>query len=317
MSADPELYPPENSSRNLVIMLVLLLLILGLVFVVIVLFKPAGQAFDKGSGAMKNTPKEHIEALDPLIGKVYNLAEELRLFDELFDVLVYSDKPNVNNIGNFVASYMDYENKYAADRRQVPEAYTPFVVADSSVISFDQQRKYLKWSVETLLESIHKKKKVFLAVPVAYPIAKEQAAIVSGFGMRDHPILQERRMHTGIDIKAPVGTAVVATAYGKVIKTEDKPGYGRSCVIEHDFGFQTRYGHMVRMIVGVNNYVRKGEQIGFVGNTGLSVAPHLHYEVTKNGVHLNPAYFIFEGLTREEYKEVVALGSKTTEVLSF
>ncbi len=317
MSADPESYPQENSSRNLVIMLVLLLLILGVVFTVIFLFKPAAQAFDTGSGEMKNSPKEHIESLDPLIGKVYNLAGELALFDELFDILVYSEKPNVNNIGNFVASYMDYESQYAGDRRQDPGTLSPATPGDSSVISFERQRDYLDRSLETLIESIHKKKKVFLAVPVAYPIAKEQAQIVSGFGMRDHPILKERRMHNGIDIKAPVGTAVVATANGKVIKTEDKPGYGRSCVIQHDFGFQTRYAHMVRMTVGINSYVRKGEQIGFVGNTGLSVAAHLHYEVIKNGQPLNPSYFIFEGLTREEYKEVIALGSKTTEILSF
>ncbi len=317
MSSEPESYPPENSSRSLVIMLVILLLILGVVFAVIFLFKPSGQAFDTQSGEVKNTPKEHIEALDPVILKVYHLSEELRLFDALFDELVYAEKPNVNNIGNFVSGFRDYESRYVSDRSTISSNRNKTIEADTTVISFERQQNYLKWSLETLLESIHNKKKVFRAVPVAFPIARQDAQIVSGFGMRDHPILKERRMHNGIDIKAPIGTAVVATANGKVIITEDKPGYGRSCVIQHDFGFQTRYAHMVRMIVGPNTWVQKGDQIGFVGNTGLSEAAHLHYEITKNGYRLNPSYFMFEGLNTDEYKEIIVLGSKTTEILSF
>jgi murein DD-endopeptidase MepM/ murein hydrolase activator NlpD len=150
-----------------------------------------------------------------------------------------------------------------------------------------------------------------MTIPVAFPIEKKDAQIISGFGMRDHPILNEPRMHTGIDIKAPVGTAIVATASGKVINTEEQMGYGygRPCVIEHKYGYQTLYGHMVRLEVYKNKIVQKGDVIGRVGDTGLSQGPHLHYEVRKNGQPLNPSYFIFEGLTEKEYKEVIRLGT--------
>ena len=167
-------------------------------------------------------------------------------------------------------------------------------------------------SVANLIESIDNRKKIFTSIPVSYPIAKKDAQIVSGFGMRDHPVLDEPRMHTGIDIKAPVGTEVVATASGKVIIPEEQIGYGygRPCLIEHKFGYQTLYGHLVRLQVYKNQFVQKGDVIGRVGDTGLSTGPHLHYEVRKNGKPLNPSYFIFEGLTEKEYKEVITLGTQ-------
>jgi murein DD-endopeptidase MepM/ murein hydrolase activator NlpD len=280
-------------------------------------FKPKTQAFDTKTGEVKSTPKEQIEALDPAIRKVYNLTDEARLFDELFDELVYAETPDVNVIGDFVSSYHDYASLYSGDGNRLTASLKLPLAYDSTIISFDRQQQYLKASIGTLLESISKKKKVFMTIPVTYPMAKESARIVSGFGMREHPILKERRMHTGIDIAAPVSTAIIATASGKVIKTEEKPGYGRNCVVEHKFGYQTLYGHMVRMVVGEGNYLQKGDIVGYVGSTGLSEAPHLHYEVRKNGIPMNPSYFIFEGLTKEEYKEVIALGSKTNEILSF
>lgn len=316
---DPNQNPnyPENNSRTLVILVVILFVIVGLIFALVYFFKPNPQAFDTNTGKIKTTPEEQVEALDPDINKVFNLTEEVRLFDELFDELVYAEIPDVNRIGDFVSNYHNYAALYSNESRGVVSSRPVSLPFDSTVISFDRQQIYLKASVATLLESILKKGKVFVTIPVTYPMAKESARIVSGFGLRDHPILKERRMHNGIDIAAPVGTAVIATASGRVVKTEEKPGYGRNCLVEHRFGFQTLYGHMVRMVVGENNYLQKGDVVGYVGNTGLSEAPHLHYEVRKNGKPLNPSYFIFEGLTKEEYKEVIALGSKTNEILSF
>lgn len=317
MSAAQDPYYRENNSKTLVILLVSLLIIVGAVVALILILKPKTQAIDNKTGEVKSTPREQIEALDPDIRKVYNLTDESRLFDELFDELVYAENPDVNLIGEFVANFHDFALKYGGAGNILPSGRTVPMVYDSAIISFDLQQKYLKSSISTLQESIAKKKKVFMTIPVTYPMAKESARIVSGFGMRDHPILKERKMHTGIDIAAPVGTAIVASASGRVIRTEEKPGYGRNCIVEHKFGYQTLYGHMVRIVVGENNFLQKGDIIGYVGSTGLSVAPHLHYEVRKNGRPINPSYFIFEGLTREEYKEVIALGSKTNEILSF
>jgi len=312
MNPGQDSFPREPKSGNLAIMIVSLIVILGIVFLVIFLFKPKQKDFNTAQGEIRNTPKEHIEALESSIVKVYNLTNEARLVDALFDELVFTDSPEKDRISEFIRNYRNFAALYEADKKEFRTSDWFTNDYDSTIISFDRQRKFLEKSIVDLLESINNKKKIFMSIPVAIPIAKKDAQIISGFGMRDHPILNEPRMHTGIDIKARVGTAVVATASGKVINTEEQIGYGygRPCVIEHRFGYRTLYGHMVRLEVYKNKIVQKGEIIGRVGDTGLSQGPHLHYEVRKNGKPLNPSYFIFEGLTEKEYKEVVALGTQ-------
>jgi murein DD-endopeptidase MepM/ murein hydrolase activator NlpD len=308
----------EDNSNIKIILVVILLLVIAVIVSLLVFVKPPGKSFDKQVDKVKNTPQEQIESLDPLIKRVHNLTGENLLFDQLFDVLVYSENPDVNLIGDFVSRYQNFAGKYTVDGTKpgYSDSYNESV--DTTVISFGLQQHYLKNSIDKLIESTIKRQKVFRTIPVTYPMNKEEANIVSGYGMRDHPILEKRIMHNGIDIAAPVGTEVKATANGKVISTEEKyGGYGFSVLVEHRFGYQTLYGHMVRIVVRKDTWVQKGDVVGIVGNTGLSVAPHLHYEVRKNGKPLNPSYFIFEGLNKDEYKDVIALGSKTNEILSF
>ncbi len=304
-------YPRENKSGNLVIMTVILVIILGIAFALIFLFKPKTKEIITAKGEIKNTPKEHIEKIESSIFKVFNLTNEACLFDELYDELVYTEAPSPDRIGEFVSKYKNFAVLYAEDKSGISTSDWFSKDYDSTIISLARQQKFLENSIGNLLKSIDNKKKILMTIPVAFPIEKKDAQIISGFGMRDHPILNEPRMHTGIDIKAPVGTAIVATASGKVINTEEQMGYGygRPCVIEHKYGYQTLYGHMVRLEVYKNKIVQKGDIIGRVGDTGLSQGPHLHYEVRKNGQPLNPSYFIFEGLTEKEYKEVIRLGT--------
>lgn len=312
MNSDQDSFPRENSSGNLVILTVILLLIVGIVFTLFSIFKPEKKALNTVKGEIKNTPKEHIEAIENPILKIYNLTNEVRLFDELFDELIYTESPSADRIGEFVINYKNYAALYSEDKNNFNISDWAIKDYDSTIISYDRQQRYLESSIVSLLKSIDNNKKILLSIPVAYPIAKKDTRIISGFGMREHPILNEPRMHAGIDIKAPVGTPVMATANGKVIVTREQIGfgYGQPCVIEHKFGYQTLYGHLVRLEVFKNKIVQKGDIIGRVGDTGLSQGPHLHYEVRKNGKPLNPSYFIFEGLTQQEYKDVVALGTQ-------
>jgi murein DD-endopeptidase MepM/ murein hydrolase activator NlpD len=302
----------SNSSGNLVILTVILLVIIGIVSVLITIFKPKTKDLVIIKNEITKSPKEHIEAIEPSIVKIYNLTNEALLLDELFDELVYTDSPRTDRIEEFVSKYRNYAASYSDDKSSFNRSDWTESKYDSSIMSYTRQQEYLGSSIVSLLKSIDKRKKILLSIPVAYPVAKKDAQIISGFGMREHPILNEPRMHTGIDIKAPVGTPVVATANGKVIVTREQigVGYGQPCVIEHKFGYQTLYGHLVRLEVFKNKVVQKGDIIGRVGDTGLSQGPHLHYEVRKNGKPLNPAFFIFEGLTEKEYKEIVALGTQ-------
>lgn len=293
-------------------MSVILVLISGIAFALISIFKPEPRDFNTAEDETKNTPEEHIEKIETSILKIYNLTNEARLFDDLFDELVYTESPNPDRIGKFVSHYKNFNARYVKDKNAIGASDWFVKDYDSTIISLERQQKFLGKSLADLLKTIDTRKKILMTIPVTFPIPKEDAIIVSGFGMRDHPILGEPRLHTGIDIKAPVGTAIIATASGRVINTEEQIGYGygRPCVIEHKYGYQTLYGHMVRLEVYKGKIVQKGDIIGRVGNTGLSQGPHLHYEVRKNGKPLNPSFFIFEGLTEKEYKEIVALGTQ-------
>lgn len=117
--------------------------------------------------------------------------------------------------------------------------------------------------------------------------------ITSGFGMRVHPIQKVKKQHRGVDFKAETGTPVYATSDGVVVKVETQPkGYGQHIVIEHDEHFKTLYAQLSRMDVKVGDEVKRGDQIGAVGSSGMSTAPHLHYEVIKDGVHVDPAEYL-------------------------
>lgn len=122
--------------------------------------------------------------------------------------------------------------------------------------------------------------------PVGMPLAR--AALTSGFGMRTHPLLGGRRVHSGIDLAAPWGTPIFASSDGMVRQANWAGGYGLMVAIDHGAGVQTRYGHMARIGVLPGQLVRRGDLIGYVGSTGRSTGPHLHYEMRVNGQAINP-----------------------------
>lgn len=171
-------------------------------------------------------------------------------------------------------------------------------------------------SLDEIWEMAKNKEKMMACLPAILPIAKGQGRIISGFGMRFHPILRYRRMHTGIDIAAPRGTTLYATGNGVVKSTKRRSGYGKCVVINHGFGYETLYGHMNKIIVKEGRKVKRGDIIGYVGSTGLSKAPHVHYEVHKDGKKINPVNFFYNDLTPEEYEEVLELAAKDNEVFS-
>ncbi len=112
--------------------------------------------------------------------------------------------------------------------------------------------------------------------------------VTSGFGERFHPILGYERFHAGLDLAAAAGTPIVAAADGKVLRAGWTGGYGQAVEIVHSGGIETRYGHMSRIAAYSGEVVHRGDVIGYVGSTGLSTGPHLHFEVMKNGRPVNP-----------------------------
>ncbi len=166
-------------------------------------------------------------------------------------------------------------------------------------------------SQDELVKLAENKEKLYAAIPAIQPVSnKKLMALASGFGMRTHPIYKVRKMHTGIDFAASIGTPIYATADGKVTSVEVKfSGYGKKVEIDHGFGYHTRYAHMHDFAVRNGQQVRRGDLIGYVGNTGTSTAPHLHYEVLINGRQVDPVHYFYNDLSPAEYEKILELAS--------
>jgi len=172
-------------------------------------------------------------------------------------------------------------------------------------------------SYDDVIDMVRSKEKMLACIPAIQPVEKNRCAIVSGFGYRVHPIYKTLRMHTGIDFAAKSGTPIYATGDGVVIDPKgNQSGYGIVCIISHGYGYQSLYGHMSRMVVKPGDRVKRGQLVGYVGSTGLSVAPHCHYEVLKNGQRIDPVHFFYNDLTPAEYEQVIKEASKVTQSLS-
>ena len=165
-------------------------------------------------------------------------------------------------------------------------------------------------SLDTIMNMAKEKEAMLAAIPSIKPVRsdrlKRRVNLLSGFGRRIHPVYKVPRMHYGIDFTAPHGTPIQATGAGTVVRVENKrTGYGRNVIIDHGYGYKTLYGHMHRIDVQVGDKVTRGQQIGLVGNTGTSTAPHCHYEVHLRGTKVNPVHYCMDGLSPEEYQELV------------
>jgi murein DD-endopeptidase MepM/ murein hydrolase activator NlpD len=150
--------------------------------------------------------------------------------------------------------------------------------------------------------------------PVRVDLLKRNISMLSGFGIRLHPVHKVNKMHYGLDFTAIRGTAIQSTGNGVVIHVrKSKSGYGRNVIIDHGYGYTTLYGHMDEIHVRVGDKVKKGEQIGTVGSTGTSTAPHCHYEVRLKGVAVDPIHFCLDELSPAEYAEVVERASSAKQ----
>lgn len=188
------------------------------------------------------------------------------------------------------------------------------IIGDLQKIDHLKKRMYIQTKSYDEIVKLAKNREDYLAsIPAIQPVSnKELKRLASGFGMRMHPIYKVRKMHTGTDFSLPTGTPVYASGDGEIIGTYDKhfTGYGKYIKIQHGFGYQTLYAHLSQMIVKPGQKVKRGQIIGYSGNTGGSTAPHLHYEVIENGKKVNPVNYFYGDVTPEEYEKIVEISSK-------
>ncbi len=168
-------------------------------------------------------------------------------------------------------------------------------------------------SYDEVINLAKNKEEMLAALPAIQPIAnKDLKRTASGWGYRIHPIYKIRKFHYGMDFTASTGTEIYATGDGTVSRVQSiKRGYGNNITLDHGFGYKTLYAHMSKFNVKEGQKVKRGDVIGYVGNSGTSTAPHLHYEVHRNNKQVNPVNYYFEDLSAQEYDKMIEISQNS------
>jgi murein DD-endopeptidase MepM/ murein hydrolase activator NlpD len=177
-----------------------------------------------------------------------------------------------------------------------------------------QRKLYLQSkSFDEIIQLAQGKEDMLRSIPAIMPISnRDLTRTASGYGLRMHPIYKIVMFHSGMDFTAPLGTEIYATGDGTVSVVESSQrGFGKHIIINHGYGYTTLYAHLNDFNVRRGQRVSRGDVIGYVGNTGASVANHLHYEVKLNGNNVDPVNYYFEDLTPDEYERMIEIASKT------
>ena len=185
----------------------------------------------------------------------------------------------------------------------------------TSLNNISKRAAFQDHSYDDIQGFIKNKEQLLACTPAIQPVSnKDLNRIASGFGYRIDPVYKTVKMHAGLDFAAPQGIPIYATANGTIkVAGNTGNGYGNHVVIEHGYGYETLYGHMVRVKCRPGQHVKRGEVIGYVGSTGKSTGPHCHYEVHKNGQHMDPVYFFYNDLTPEQYDRLLKLAAASNQ----
>lgn len=207
--------------------------------------------------------------------------------------------------------------QYTADAKKFRYTGTDELVSavEQGIAQLKNRVKVQQQSYDTLERLIQRKEAMLSAIPAIQPVSNKNLDMVaSGFGYRIDPIYKTIKMHTGLDFAAAMGTPIYATGDGTVSTTGfDNGGYGNHVIINHGYGYQTLYGHMIKVKAKRGQRVERGEVIGWVGSTGKSTGPHCHYEVIKNGNKIDPVHFFFNDLTAAEYERMVQMAASNNQ----
>jgi murein DD-endopeptidase MepM/ murein hydrolase activator NlpD len=170
-------------------------------------------------------------------------------------------------------------------------------------------------SLDDILKMAKSKDKLLAAIPAIQPVKNENLkSMVSGFGYRTDPFTKARKMHEGMDFSAKTGTPIYATGDGVVARADNTAsGFGNHIVIRHGFGYETLYAHLSRYKCRSGQRIKRGDIIGYVGSTGRSEGPHLHYEVHKNGKVVNPLNFYYGNISAVEYVAIAQAANQENQ----
>lgn len=247
--------------------------------------------------------------------KIDNVLGELQQRDDNIYRVIFESDPIPSSVrqGGFGGA-----NKYS-ELESIDNS--ELVIGTAKKLDAMAKKAYIQSkSYDEVMEMALNKEKMLACFPAIQPVTNtDLKRTASGWGYRVHPIYKVRKMHWGMDFTAPVGTPVYATGDGKAVEVtgskRSRVGLGLNIKIDHGYGYETVYGHLSAFNVKSGQEVKRGDIIAYVGNTGGSTAPHLHYEVHKNGKKVNPAFYYYKDLTPQEYDKMIAISSNIGQTL--
>lgn len=254
--------------------------------------------------------KAQYELLDKRMDQATSVLEDIQRRDDEIYRVIFEAEPIAKEIREAGFGGVNRYKKLEGFKN------SELIVESSEKIDKISKQLYIQSkSYDEVFKMAKSKEKMIAAIPAIQPIPnKNLKRMASGYGMRMHPIHKIWKKHAGMDFSAERGTEIYATGDGVIVSaTKKRRGYGYHIIIDHGYGYKTLYGHMQKFNVRKGQKVKRGEVIGYVGNTGTSVAPHLHYEVIRNGDKINPINFYFNDLSPEEYDEMIEISSQSNQ----
>lgn len=286
----------------------------GLVFATITIFL-SRQFLPSPTEKKKNREIEALQLQYDLLHKKMDQAElvlkDLEDRDDNIYRAIFESEP--------LPKSMRYGGSGGSDKYSIFDSYDNTDLLKTTTERMDRISKQIyvqSKSFDEVVNLAKSKEKLIASIPAIMPINQKDLshAVTSGFGWRTHPIYKTMEFHPGMDFSAEQGTPIYATGDGVVQQADNlAQGYGNHVVINHGFGYQTLYGHMSRIKAIAGQKVSRGQLIGYVGSTGLSTAPHIHYEVIKNGEKVNPINYYYNDLSPEQYQLLVELSKKASQ----
>lgn len=256
--------------------------------------------------------KRELSALNKDLGVVEKVLADVRRRDDNIYRVIFEADP--------IPEHLRQSGVGGVNRYKHLEGFDHSEAVTETAYRLDNVEKQLyiqSLSFDDVIELAKTKEDMLASIPAVQPVSnKDLTRMASGFGYRIHPIHKINKFHAGMDFTAPTGTEIYATGDGEVMRADRKAGgYGKHVRLNHGFGYTTVYAHMSRMNVKLGERVKRGDVIGYVGNTGLSAGPHLHYEVRKDDEPVNPANYYFNDLSPEEYELMIQLSSTAGQSL--
>jgi murein DD-endopeptidase MepM/ murein hydrolase activator NlpD len=281
-------------------------------FISLIAFKFVGSPNEKILGMQNEMLKDNYRDLREKVKDMEKAVAELEKRDNTVYRAIFEANPIPDSAR---AKELEEQIEIATITRMEDKELLTSIV--STLNNLTSRIRVQKDSYKEIDGLINNKELLLSHTPAIQPVSnKEMSRIASGFGHRIDPVYKTVKMHAGLDFAAPQGTPIYATADGTVkIAGNQGNGYGNHVVINHGYGYQTLYGHMVRVKSRPGQAVKRGEVIGWVGSTGKSTGPHCHYEVHKNDRRIDPVYFFYNDLTPDQFDRLLKQAAASNQSL--